>query len=222
MTLNRLASSTRTLEATCCQMRSAGCKAFYRWQALLCLVPPGDDKVSCCTLSDRQAVGVADGFCQDSCAAALKQQNVTSSSRQCGRTTIMSEITFYDEASDLNPATLVSATAQQAHRAVLVVRMHAALLQVARFMIRGALRRARFSAATTSSSNLFHIPRKPRPPAFKPPWTVSSWHLFCLPLRHPSKHRASLCDKENFFVAEIRRISMANRRPTSQSLGTEV
>lgn len=58
--------------------------ARVQHEALLCLVPPGDDK--------------------DSCAAALKQQN----------------------ASDLNPATLVSATAQQ----------------VARFMIRGALRRA--------------------------------------------------------------------------------
>ncbi|CAK9054408.1 Hypothetical protein SCF082_LOCUS29536 [Durusdinium trenchii] len=59
--------------------------ARVQHEALLCLVPPGDDK--------------------DSCTAALKQQTATP---------------------DLNPAVLVSNTAQQ----------------VARFMIRGALRRA--------------------------------------------------------------------------------
>jgi len=59
--------------------------ARVQHEALLCLVPPGDDK--------------------DSCAAALKQETASP---------------------DLNPAVLVSTTAQQ----------------VARFMIRGALRRA--------------------------------------------------------------------------------
>ena len=54
------------------------------------------------------------------------------------------------EASDLNPATLVSATAQQAGRSGHSALNRAGLvpLQVARFMIRGALRRAEILVAS--------------------------------------------------------------------------